>query len=47
MCRASNSHMDYAFQVSPAIKVTCSSVGSDIHTEGIFKSFVLQHPGNA
>jgi len=47
MCTASERHMDSAFQVSPVIKVTCSSSCSDRHTEGIFKSCVLQHPGSA
>jgi len=32
MCTASKRHMDSAFQVSPAMKVTCSSGWSDTHT---------------
>jgi len=47
MYTASKTHMDYAFQASPAMKVTCSPWWCDRHTEGIFKSCVLQHSGNA
>jgi len=47
MCTASKTHMDSAFQVFPAMKVTCSPGWGDRHTEIIFKSCVLQHPGNA
>jgi hypothetical protein len=46
MCTASR-HLDSTFQMSPVMEVTGSSGQSDRHTEGIFKSCVLQHPGNA
>jgi len=43
MCTASRTLAGSAFQVSAVMKVTCSSWWSDRHSEGIFKSCVLQH----
>ena len=40
-------HVDSAFQVSPAMNVTCSFGWGDRHTKVIFKSCVLQHLGHA
>jgi len=47
MCTASKTHVDCAFQVSAAMKVTCSCEWSDRHAEGIFKPIMLQHPVSA
>ncbi len=44
MCTSSKMHVDSAFRVSPVMKVPCSSVSGHRHTQGIFKSCVLQHP---
>jgi len=40
-------HMWTLHFVSTAMKVTCSSGWGDRHTQGVFKSCVLQHPENA
>jgi len=47
MCTASNRHVDSAFQMSPAMKVTCSSGWGDRYTQSISKSCELQHRGSA